>query len=109
MQKAFEKPISTALIELAWGKERIIEIYLNVVEWGPGIYGAEAAAEFYFHKPATALSAEEAARLAAVLPDPLKWSPSRPDRYVTGRAAFIRAQIPDLPMATAACRGLDER
>jgi monofunctional biosynthetic peptidoglycan transglycosylase len=107
IRKAFEAYF-TALIELAWGKERIIEIYLNVVEWGPGIYGAEAAAEFYFHKPAAALSAEEAARLAAVLPDPLKWSPSRPDRYVAGRAAFIRAQMQDLPLATPACRGLNE-
>jgi monofunctional biosynthetic peptidoglycan transglycosylase len=94
----------TVLIELAWGKARIIEMYLNVVEWGPGVYGAEAAAQFYFHKPAAALGADEAARLAAVLPDPLKWSPSRPDHYVAARAAFIRAQMPELPLATAACR-----
>jgi monofunctional glycosyltransferase len=98
----------TVLIELAWGKPRIIEIYLNVVEWGPGIYGAEAASQFYFHKSAARLNPEEAARLAAVLPDPLKWSPSRPDRYVAGRAAFIRAQMPDLPLATAACRSIGE-
>ena len=96
----------TVLIELAWGKERIMEIYLNVVEWGPGIYGAEAASQFYFHKPARALTVEEAVRLAAILPDPLKWSASRPDRYVAERAAFIRAQIPDLPLATPACRGI---
>ena len=96
----------TVLIELAWGKPRIIEIYLNVVEWGPGIYGAEAASQFYFHKSARALTVEDAARLAAILPDPLKWSASRPDRYVAERAAFIRAQIPDLPLATAACRGI---
>jgi monofunctional glycosyltransferase len=99
----------TALIELAWGKPRIMEVYLNVVEWGPGLYGAEAASEFYFHKPASALTTEEAARLAAVLPDPLKWSPSRPDSYVASRAAFIRAQMPDVPLATPACRSLDER
>jgi monofunctional biosynthetic peptidoglycan transglycosylase len=96
----------TVLIELAWGKPRIIEIYLNVVEWGPGIYGAEAASQFYFHKSARALTVEEAARLAAILPDPLKWSANRPDRYVVERAGFIRAQIPDLPLATAACRGI---
>jgi monofunctional biosynthetic peptidoglycan transglycosylase len=108
VRKAFEAYF-TVLIELAWGKRRIIETYLNVVEWGPGIYGAEAASQFYFHKPANALSAEEAARLAAVLPDPLKWSPTRPDRYVAERTAFIRAQIPDLPLATPACRALEAR
>jgi monofunctional biosynthetic peptidoglycan transglycosylase len=108
VRKAFEAYF-TALIELAWGKERIIEVYLNVVEWGPGIYGAEAAAQFYFHKSASALGIDEATRLAAVLPDPLKWSPSRPDHYVAGRAAFIRAQMPDLPLATPACRGLEGR
>jgi monofunctional glycosyltransferase len=99
----------TVLIELAWGKERIIETYLNVVEWGPGIYGAEAASQFYFHKPAGALTADEAARLAAVLPDPLKWSAGRPDRYVAGRAALIRAQMQDVSLATPACGTLSER
>lgn len=99
----------TVLIELAWGKPRIIEVYLNVVEWGPGIYGAEAASQYYFHKPARALTVEEAARLAAILPDPLKWSANRPDRYVAERAGVIRAQIPDLPLATPACRGVDGR
>jgi monofunctional biosynthetic peptidoglycan transglycosylase len=108
IRKAFEAYF-TALIELAWSKPRIIEIYLNVIEWGPGIYGAEAAAQYHFHKPAKALTAEEAARLAAILPDPLKWSANHPDRYVAERAAFIRAQIPDLPLATPACRALDER
>jgi monofunctional biosynthetic peptidoglycan transglycosylase len=99
----------TVLIELAWGKPRIMEIYLNVVEWGPGIYGAEAASQFYFHKSAKALSPEEAARLAAILPDPLKWSASRPDRYVAERAAIIRAGMPEVPLNTPACRGLSER
>jgi monofunctional biosynthetic peptidoglycan transglycosylase len=108
LRKALEAYF-TALIELAWGKERIIEMYLNVVEWGPGIYGAEAAAQFHFHKTAAALSADEAARLAAVLPDPLKWSASRPDRYVMSRAAFIREAMPDVPVATAACRFTADR
>ena len=97
----------TVLIELVWGKERIVETYLNVIEWGPGIYGAEAASQFHFHKSAAALGADEAARLAAILPDPLKWSAARPDRYVAERAAFIRAQMPDLPLATPACRDLN--
>jgi len=96
VRKAFEAYF-TGLVELAWGKRRIIEIYLNVVEWAPGVYGAEAASRFYFHKPAAALSEDEAARLAAILPDPLHWSASRPNPYVRERSAFIRAQIPDLP------------
>jgi monofunctional biosynthetic peptidoglycan transglycosylase len=108
LRKGFEAYF-TVLIELAWGKERIVETYLNVVEWGPGIYGAEAASQFHFHKPAAALTADEAARLAAVLPDPLKWSASRPDRYVAGRAAAIRAQMPGVSFAAAACRGLEGR
>ena len=87
----------TVLIELAWGKRRIIEIYLNVVEWGPGIYGAEAAAEHYFRKSAAALNPTEAARLAAVLPDPLDRSARRPDREVVARSAFIRRQMPLVP------------
>lgn len=108
IRKGFEAYF-TALIELAWGKKRIIETYLNVVEWGPGIYGAEAAAQFNFHKPAGALNADEAARLAAILPDPLKWSAARPGGYVLERAAFIRAQMPDVPLQTAACRDLTVR
>jgi hypothetical protein len=99
----------TALIELAWGKQRIIEVYLNVSEWGPGIYGAEAAAQYHFHKSARALTADEASRLAAILPDPLQWLASPPDRHVVGRAAFIREQMPDLPLGTPACRNLAAR
>jgi monofunctional glycosyltransferase len=88
----------TALIELAWGKRRIIEVYLNVVEWGPGIYGAEAAAEHYFKKSAAELSPYEAVRLAAVLPDPLDRSASRPGPEVIARSRFIVEQIPALPV-----------
>jgi monofunctional glycosyltransferase len=88
----------TALIELAWGKQRIIEVYLNVVEWGPGIYGAEAAAEHYFKKPAAELSPYEAVRLAAVLPDPLDRSASKPGPEVTARSRFMIEQIPGLPI-----------
>jgi monofunctional biosynthetic peptidoglycan transglycosylase len=84
----------TALIELAWSKRRIIEMYLNVAEWGPGIYGAQAAAQHYFHKPASALTTLEAARLAAVLPDPLDRSPSAPTLAVRRHAASILHQMP---------------
>jgi monofunctional glycosyltransferase len=87
----------TALIELAWSKQRIMEVYLNIVEWGPGIYGAEAAARRYFSKSAAALSNREAARLAAILPDPRRWSASRPSGYVLGRAGIIHARMPDVP------------
>jgi monofunctional biosynthetic peptidoglycan transglycosylase len=89
----------TVLIELAWSKRRIIEIYLNVIEWGPGIYGAEAAAQHYFRKPAAQLGAAEAARLAAILPAPLDWSASRPDAEVLERSAFILRQMPRLPVS----------
>jgi monofunctional biosynthetic peptidoglycan transglycosylase len=97
VRKGFEAYF-TALIELAWSKERIIEIYLNIVEWAPGIYGAEAAAEHYFRKPASRLTTTEAARLAAVLPDPLDRSASRPDQEVLDRSAFILRQMPRLPV-----------
>ena len=65
----------TVLIEHVWSKPRIMEVYLNIVEWGDSIYGAEAAAQHYFHHSAAQLTAGEAARLVAVLPDPRAWSP----------------------------------
>ncbi len=71
----------TGLIELVWGKKRIMEVYLNVIEMGDGIYGAEAASQYYFHKPAKNLSRDEAASIAAVLPNPRKWRPDRPTAY----------------------------
>ena len=86
-------------LELAWDKRRIMEIYLNVAECGPGVYGAEAAAQHYFHKPADALNPEEAVRLAAALPDPLRWSPRRPGRRLLAHGAAIRANLPGVPMA----------
>jgi hypothetical protein len=89
LRKGFEAWF-TALIELAWGKRRIMEIYLNVAEWGPGVYGAEAAARHYFHKPAYGLNLEEAVRLAAVLPDPLDWSPRRSSRRLLARVGDPR-------------------
>ena len=98
LRKGFEAWF-TALIELAWGKRRIMEIYLNVAEWGPGVYGAEAAARHYFHKPADALNPEEAVRLAAALPDPLGWSPRRPGRRLLARGAAIRVHMPAVPTA----------
>jgi monofunctional biosynthetic peptidoglycan transglycosylase len=69
-------------------------VYLNLVEWGPGIYGAEAAARHNFQKPAAALTIGEAVRLAAVLPDPLNWSPLRPTRRVLAHNAAIYSNMP---------------
>lgn len=88
LRKALEAGI-TVYIEALWPKKRILEVYLNVVEWGPGVYGAEAAARYHFHKSAAALDAHEAALLASVLPSPLKWSASKPGPYVQGRAETI--------------------
>ena len=87
----------TVLIELIWGKKRIMEVYLNVIEMGPGIYGAEAAAQYYFGKPASKLSKREAALIAACLPNPLKRNPSKPSGYVLNRAQKISNLIPKLP------------
>ena len=81
----------TELIELFWGKRRILEVYLNVVEWGPGVYGAQAASVRYFGRDADDLTSVEAARLAAILPDPLKWKAVDPGRYVVRRSRKIGA------------------
>jgi monofunctional biosynthetic peptidoglycan transglycosylase len=67
--------------ELVLGKQRILELYLNVVEWGPGVYGAEAASRYHYHVSARSIDREEAARLAAILPLPLKRRPDRMNRY----------------------------
>ena len=81
----------TVLIETLWGKRRILEVYLNVVEWGPGTYGAEAAAQRYFHVPAARLTPVQSARLAAILPSPLKWKAVAPGPYVARRSRRIGA------------------
>ena len=82
----------TLYLEALWPKDRILEVYLNIVELGPGLYGAEAAARRYFGKSASALSQREAALLAAVLPAPLDRNPARPTAYVARRAALIDAR-----------------
>ncbi len=82
----------TYLIEFLWGKKRILEVYINVIEWGQGVYGVEAAAQNYFGVPASKLSARQAALLAAVLPNPRKWNPASPTSYINGRASTIQAR-----------------
>lgn len=86
----------TVLIELIWGKERIMEVYLNVIEMGKGIYGAQAAAEACFHKDASELTRREAATIAACLPSPLKRNAAKPSQYVSSRATAISRLIPKL-------------
>jgi monofunctional glycosyltransferase len=83
----------TLLIEWLWSKERILEVYLNIVELGPGVYGVEAASQKYFGKPASQLTPNEAARLAAVLPNPKRWSAENPGPYVQTRTAWILRQM----------------
>jgi monofunctional glycosyltransferase len=87
----------TVLLELLWPKQRILETYLNIVEWGHGIYGAEAASRFYFDRSARTLTASEAALMAAVLPNPRRWSPARPTGYIRSRAATILARMGAAP------------
>jgi len=79
----------TFLIEVFWSKRRIMEIYLNVIEMGKGIYGAKAASQTYFHKPAAKLTRGEAALLAAILPDPRRRNPASPTPYLLERQQWI--------------------
>jgi monofunctional glycosyltransferase len=83
----------TVLIESLWPKRRILEIYLNIAEFGLGTYGAEAAAQHYFHKPASRLTRGDAAVLAAVLPNPEHYSAAAPSRYVQQRREWILGQM----------------
>lgn len=93
----------TVWLELLWPKSRILETYLNIVEWGPGVYGAEAAAQTYFRKAAAALTADEAALLAAVLPNPRKLSAAAPSAYVSERAAVIRGRAGPMTIPGPRC------
>jgi monofunctional biosynthetic peptidoglycan transglycosylase len=86
----------TVLIEQLWSKQRIVEVYVNIAEFGDGIYGADAAAHELFGTTAARLSASQSARLAAVLPNPRHWSAAKPNAYVARRAAWIERQITQL-------------
>jgi len=86
----------TVLIELFWPKRRILEVYLNVVEFGPGIYGVDAASRRFFGEPPSGISARNAALLAAVLPAPKRLSALHPSEYVRQRAAAIEATVRSL-------------
>ena len=86
----------TLVIELMWPKRRILEVYLNVAEFGPGIFGASAASQHAFDKSPDALTAREAATLAAVLPSPKRMSAARPSEYVINRAGQIQQAVSSL-------------
>ena len=78
----------TLLIELTWGKQRILEVYLNIAEWGEGVFGLEAASRYHFSKSARQLSPMQSALLASCLPSPLRYDLARPDQYLRERAAW---------------------
>ncbi|SKB44288.1 monofunctional biosynthetic peptidoglycan transglycosylase [Sphingobacterium nematocida] len=79
----------TFLIEILWSKKRILEVYLNVIEMGQGVYGAEAASHYYYNKSAKSLTKKEAALIIAILPNPRQWDARRPSNYVNSRANSI--------------------
>jgi monofunctional glycosyltransferase len=95
IRKGFEAYF-TILVELLWSKERILEVYLNVIEMGDGIYGIEAASKTFFDKPSAKLTKGQAALVAAVLPNPRRWNPARPSSYIRGRQGWIMRQMSNL-------------
>lgn len=78
----------TLLIELSWSKQRILEIYLNIAEWGPGVFGLEAASQYHFGRSAISLTPMQAALLASSLPSPLNYNPARPAQHLLKRAEW---------------------
>ncbi|MBN9438865.1 monofunctional biosynthetic peptidoglycan transglycosylase [Bosea sp. (in: a-proteobacteria)] len=95
LRKALELPVALS-IDLAWPKQRIIEVYLNIAEWGEGVFGAEAAAQRYFGKPAAKLTPAEAARLAGALPNPILRNPGRPNRALQAAAGRVQRRMQQL-------------
>lgn len=92
IRKAFEVYF-TLLIELFWSKERIMEVYLNSIEMGNGIYGAEAAAQYWFKKPAMKLSKDESAAITSILPNPRKYVANPPGPYIMKRKEWVKKQM----------------
>lgn len=93
IRKGFETYF-TILIEILWGKERILEVYLNIIETGNGLFGMEAASQFYYKKSAHSLTKREAALLIAVLPNPIRWRPNAPTAFINRKAATIVRYLP---------------
>jgi monofunctional biosynthetic peptidoglycan transglycosylase len=92
VRKAFEVGI-TYVIEFVWGKKRILEVYVNIIEWGDGIYGIQAASQHYFGKNAKDLTRDEAARLASVVPNPRRFHANNPSPYTKKRIAFVKGRM----------------
>ena len=92
VRKALEVPLTLA-IEALWPKRRTFEVYLNIAEWGPGVFGAEAASQYYFAKPASHLSEREAALLAVALPSPIARDASNPEPAVARRGARLQSRM----------------
>ena len=86
----------TLLIETLWSKQRILEVYINIAEFGPDTFGVEAAAQTFWHKPASKLTAHEASLLAAVLPNPKRFRANAPSSYVYARAQWVEGQMVQL-------------
>lgn len=105
LRKGLELPMALA-IDLAWPKRRVIEVYLNIAEWGDGIFGAEAAAQHHFGKPASRLTPAEAARLAGALPNPILRNPARPSRGLQSAAGRVQRRMNQLgPLGDCALPG----
>lgn len=100
VRKVLEVPLAY-LLTVFWPKERVIEVYLNIAQWGPGIFGAEAASQHYFHKSAAALTRREALLLAAALPSPRLRNPSKPSARMQRIARSIGARMPVLASRSA--------
>lgn len=102
IRKIIELPL-TLIMELVWPKWRILEVYLNIAEWGPGIFGAEAASRYHFHSPAARLSERQASLLAAALPNPVVRDAGDPSSRVSRKARIIQARMRAGGAGAAAC------
>jgi len=104
--RKIEELLIARRLEVELSKRRILELYLNVIEWGDGIWGAEAAARAYFQKPASALDADESALLAASIINPRRYSPARPSKFLLRRQELIRQRMGDVEPPAPAVAGV---
>lgn len=95
LRKGLEVP-ATLLLEITWSKKRILEVYLNIAEFGNGIFGIEAASHYYFKKAAKNLTSNEAALLAAILPNPIIYNANKPSALIRKKQAWILRQMRNL-------------
>ena len=86
------------LIDIIWGKNRVLEVYANVIEWGPGIFGIKAAANKYFNKEPHELTKKQCALLVTVLPNPKRWNPTKPTKYIKVRSEHIMRWMDDVTL-----------